>query len=843
MGDRRIAAGRAIEKDRRRSTRAEKDRERTMTQIHVERIQTGAGEQTIFRRGRLEVRWGPGAELMLADITAEGTSVAGGPLVELGPSPGAPGQRVYGLGREPAAAEGQEVHEERVSDAHGPATRLERRFPVAVRPLTVVCALRLYDDLDLVRLDVRVEHGGTEPITIERAFPFVTGAWWGGALSLCGRTGDFAVYKNGWQSWSYAGGLPPGERDPRPHVPTLVAWHSPGGRSPHAPTSGAADVVSEEVALLGYSDLPDTLLAGFANADEWLGQVYLDRGAPALAACALLDGHVLRPGQSVTLPPLLLGIGPARDLLGAYAAVVGRELHARHGEPGEPTPTGWCSWYYYFTRVSEADVLENVAALRAVRATLPLRVVQIDDGYQTAVGDWTSVNERFPSGMAALAARIREAGYRPGLWLAPFTATANSRLAQEHPDWFVHDRDGAPIAAGENWNATLYGLDTSHPDARDWLRSLFRTIVAEWGYDYLKLDFLACGAISGLRHDPGATRARALCDGLALIRETVGDDVFLLGCGCPLLGGVGQLDAMRIGPDGAPYWSPRFKGIPVPLSEGHALPALEGAVRNTLTRAWMDPAWWRNDPDCLLVRRDDSDLTLDEIRAFATAVGLTGGLVLLSDRVAGLPLERLEIASKLLPPLGVRALPLDPFAPGIPERIAATVERAWGRWTLVGLFNRERRARELDVTWRELGLAPGAYHAVEFWSGTYLGAFETGVRLAVGPHGAAALRITPVAPDEPQLLGDTFHIGQGTAEVSEWRFDPERRTAAWQVRLGRQAAGAFIVGVPRGWEVGQLASTAGVVSWRRGARGELVIAAEIRDEAHFTLAFTPEHSA
>jgi alpha-galactosidase len=808
-----------------------------MAEIDVAHTRTSAGEQTILRRGRLEVRWGPDAELVLTDTGPGQTRVAGGPLVELATPLSAPQRRLYGLGREPVEA--HPAPPARVSDAHGPGVLLERRFPVAVQPLVMVYALRLYDELDFLRLDVRLEHTGAEPITVERVFPFVTGVWWGsGALTLCGRTGDFAAYKNGWQSWSYAGGLPPGKRDPRPHFPTLVTWHSPGGHSPRAPASGAADVVSEEVALLGHSDLPDALLAGFMNADVWLGQIYLDRGVGALAACALLDGHVLRPGESVTLPPLLLAIGPQRDLLDSYAAVVGRELRAQRNAHA---PTGWCSWYYYFTRVSEADVLENLAALRAARPLLPIELVQIDDGYQTAVGDWTSVNERFPSGMATLAARIREAGYRPGVWLAPFTATANSRLAQERPDWFVRDPSGIPAAAGENWGATLYGLDTSHPDVRAWLRALFRTIVEEWGFDYLKLDFLACAAIKGLRHDPGVTRARAMRDGLALIRETVGENVFLLGCGCPLLSAVGLVDAMRIGPDSAPHWPPRHKGLPLPLADGHPFPTMEGAIRNTLARAWMDPAWWRNDPDCLLVRHDESELTLDEIRAFATAIGLTGGMALLSDRIAGLPLERLEIVSKLLPPLDTHARPLDAFAWGIPERIAATVERSWGRWTLVGLFNHDRRARELDVTWRELGLAPGAYHAVEFWSGAYLGAFEAGARVRVGPHGAAALRITPVSA-APHLIGSSFHLGQGTAEVSEWRFDAAERTAWWHVRLGRQAAGSFTLSLPQGWRVERAASTASAVSWRRGARGELVGAAEIRDEAHFTLEFKSDAS-
>src|SRR6185437_11076234 len=177
----------------------------------------------------------------------------------------------------------------------------------------------------------------------------------------------------------------------------------------------------------------------------------------------------------------------------------------------------------------QVAIEENLAALQKTHAVAPLDVVQIDDGYQTTVGDWTSLNERFPDGMAHLAERIRSAGYRPGLWLAPFTVAANSRLAQEHPDWLVHDESGKPVFGGKNWGSELYGLDTSHPGAQEWLRDLFSLITRDWGFDYLKLDFLASGAVRGLRYDRRATRASALRKGLALIRETVGDDAFILG--------------------------------------------------------------------------------------------------------------------------------------------------------------------------------------------------------------------------------------------------------------------------------------------------------------------------
>jgi alpha-galactosidase len=789
-----------------------------------ERSETGP--VTIISGRDFEVRWGHDAQLGLRGRQGSDTAIAGGGLFELvDPARGKRWIIGCGLDRDPDDPTP-------VTDVHGSGLRFERSFPLAVQPLVAECDLRLYEGHSFVRLTTKIQHMGEEAIRISRAFPFTTGAWWeGGSFQLGGRADGWSVYKQGWQSWSYAGGLPPGASDPRPQAPTLRTWHHPGGHAPRTPFGATAEVVSEEVALVGYPDEETAFLLGFLNADKWLGQILIDRRSGALAATVLLDDAVIAPGEMLELPPLLLALGPQADLLAMYAQAVGREQHAR--QPAK-TLSGWCSWYYYFTKPSQAAIEENLVALQKSRDLAPLDVVQIDDGYQTAVGDWTSLNERFPNGMAPLAERIRTAGYRPGLWLAPFTVAANSQLAHEHPDWLIHDASGKPTFAGKNWGSELYGLDTSHPGAQVWLHNLFSTVTREWGFDYLKLDFLVAGAIRGRRYDPRVTRAQALRDGLALIRETVGDKAFILGCGCPLLGAVGLVDAMRIGPDTSPHWGPHHRGLPVPGPDGEVAPATGGAVRSALERVWMSPSLWMNDPDCLLLRDRETSLSVDEIRAFATAVGLTGGMALVSDRMATLAPERLDILARLLPPLRERAQPRTYFAYGIPEYVTARVERAWAPWLLAGAFNGERGKRALSLKWSDLGLPNGRYHTVEFWSGSYLGQSEEGVTLTLPRHGAAALAIHRVSA-EPQVIGSTFHIGQGAVELEEVHYDPVAQALSWSARLGRRASGTFILWLPPELRVRGLTSDARLMGWTAGARGEIVVSAEIRSAARFTL--------
>jgi alpha-galactosidase len=196
-------------------------------------------------------------------------------------------------------------------------------------------------------------------------------------------------------------------------------------------------------------------------------------------------------------------------------------------------------------------------ALHSVLADLEgldFDVFQVDDGWQRKVGDW-EINGKFPSGMPALADRIRAAGLKPGLWLAPLLVHEGSQAFADHPDWMLRDEAGAPAPAGWNWGGRLHALDATNPDALAHACDILPTAV-EWGFDYLKLDFLCAGALPGVRSSP-VERHHAHREAVEAFRSAVGDDVVLLACGAPVIPSLGVFDAVRIGPDVA-YFRTRF---------------------------------------------------------------------------------------------------------------------------------------------------------------------------------------------------------------------------------------------------------------------------------------------
>ena len=458
------------------------------------------------------------------------------------------------------------------------------------------------------------------------------------------------MFRNGYQSWSPTGVATFGvDADPSTaaRFEFLQAVHHADQRTVTAPD----ELRSEWVTLLAAGDDPPVLV-GFDGGATHDGTLRLRRaGGRAggdggdrveLWAEAFLGDAVLPAGERRPLHAVVVddgsatgnaaGTGVATALLDRWVARAGRAGRARADAPYQ---VGWCSWYQYFHGVTEDAVRRNLA----LAADWPFDLFQLDDGYQAAIGDWLGPNGDFPSGLPGVAEAVRSSGRRAGVWLAPFLAAPDSDLAAAHPGWLARTADGAhPLRAwwnpewGGGGDGFLYALDTTDPDVLAHLEHLAAALVA-MGFTYLKLDFTFAPAVDGRWHDPTRTPAERVRAGYAAIRRGAGDGTFVLGCGVPLANVVGLVDGCRIGPDVAPCWalSPADEIVAGYLG---IQPATRHAYLNTATRSFMHRRLWLNDPDCLMLRTTDTALAPDAARTWARAVGVSGGMALVSDDLA-----------------------------------------------------------------------------------------------------------------------------------------------------------------------------------------------------------------
>ncbi|MBW6472431.1 MAG: alpha-galactosidase [Anaerolineaceae bacterium] len=305
--------------------------------------------------------------------------------------------------------------------------------------------------------------------------------------------------------------------------------------------------------------------------------------------------------------------------------------------------TGWCSWYNLYASIDQNNILEHLDSTTKIKQKyhLDLNIFQIDDGFTPEMGDWLEVKPQFPLGMKYLMDQIKASGFIPGLWIAPFAVGNRSHLFQDHPDWVIKDRStGKPLVQmqfyGEfRWHKRseeYYILDCTHPQAIQYLKDVFSTWHNDWGCDYFKTDFMFFGSEYGperaVYHTPGLSRIQIWRKTAEVIRESIGDALWV-GCGCPLWASVGLIEAVRIGRDMGVSW------------KGER--AASDLLQDLANRNFGNQILWQTDPDCILLRNKFHHLNEIEIRSLAIYAGMTGGVMMTSDKLDELSSDRINI--------------------------------------------------------------------------------------------------------------------------------------------------------------------------------------------------------
>ena len=358
------------------------------------------------------------------------------------------------------------------------------------------------------------------------------------------------------------------------------------------------------------------------------------------------EGLELAPGAIWDLDEFYVASGDDRGKLLDELCKRIEKNHPRRKGFRAP-PMGWCSWYCFGPNVTLTNILTNLDWI--AKNTPELRYIQIDDGYQPWMGDWLETGKSFGGDIKTALKAIRQKGFEPAIWVAPFVASPESKLFREHPEWFIKDKEGKPLRSDKvgfgGWRlGPWYALDGTHPDAQKFLENTFRIMRRDWGCTYFKLDANYWGTLhKGFFHDPKATRIEAYRRGMEAILRGTGN-AFVLGCNHPLWPSLGLIDGSRSSMDTSRNWG-----------------AIRDIGRQNLLRGWQNGRFWWNDPDCVLLSpgrvMDNSGKTIaqmglpeNEVLFHAATIHATGGMLLSSDDLPTLTPERTAALKKLIPP-------------------------------------------------------------------------------------------------------------------------------------------------------------------------------------------------
>ena len=290
--------------------------------------------------------------------------------------------------------------------------------------------------------------------------------------------------------------------------------------------------------------------------------------------------------------------------------------------PRKNTPKifGYTSWYNYYQNINEEILMRDLNALDR-----QFNLFQIDDGYETKVGDWLSVDaNKFPRGLKPIVDAAHEKGFDAGIWLAPFVAEEKSELFQTRKDLFKRGADGGFVKCGANWSG-FYALDLQNPEALAYIEKCLRHY-ADMGFDFFKLDFLYA---ANLVTDDGTSRSMAAERAYAFLRECLKGKT-ILGCGATVFNCIDKFDYLRVGPD----VSLIFDDVWYMRKMHRERISTTVTLQNTVYRSFFNDRLFGNDPDVFLLRDDNIKLSPAQRRALLTLNALFGNVLMTSDNVA-----------------------------------------------------------------------------------------------------------------------------------------------------------------------------------------------------------------
>lgn len=214
--------------------------------------------------------------------------------------------------------------------------------------------------------------------------------------------------------------------------------------------------------------------------------------------------YIIQPGKSLTEVPcaIITHHGDYFNGLHTYSKLMQREGFSFPEAPKDAFQPEWCAWGYE-RNFNKEQILKSLNEVKK----LGFKWVTIDDGWQNADGDWEPSLDKFPGGekdFISFIDSIHSYGLKVRLWWVPFAAQDSSynvkhfpermneygmkfqsKLALEHPDWFLLDKNGQRVQVSW-WNSYL--LCPALPQVREYYQAYLKKAITKWGIDGFKID-------------------------------------------------------------------------------------------------------------------------------------------------------------------------------------------------------------------------------------------------------------------------------------------------------------------------------------------------------------------
>ena len=361
-----------------------------------------------------------------------------------------------------------------------------KRLEIPARPLGPsgtnlqrVLALEVYDKFPNILLStVEYKNTGASVVTIEKSV--------NQRRRLNARLGDTKAQP--WQMWSFHGASYDwGKDDVVKPTPTLSQPNAMG-----------------EMVKGGYGGGIPVVAFWTRQVGEAVGHVETIPISAAIPAKVGTDGRVnteidyganitLKPGETYSTPRSFVSVfaGDFYEPLRIWSSVLQKEGWELPKPSSEAYNVSWCGWGYE-ADVTPAQMLGTVPKLKE----MGIKWVTLDDRWFDNYGDWNPRADTFPEdSIKKMTDNFHKEGMLAQLWWLPLGAEdgegkyeshkyAVSKIAQEHPEWLILDKNGkhARMTRG------LAVLCPAVPEVRAYYKQLTEKFIRDWGFDGSKLD-------------------------------------------------------------------------------------------------------------------------------------------------------------------------------------------------------------------------------------------------------------------------------------------------------------------------------------------------------------------
>ncbi len=252
--------------------------------------------------------------------------------------------------------------------------------------------------------------------------------------------------------------------------------------------------------------------------------------------------RTVKAGEEVRLTAVSIGRGFCSESVERWR----REWRSFSGRT--PSADRRIAWWDSGEAFNSKELREILVSLRG--AKIPVEWFALSPRYAAEAGDWLTPGEPFRDRMGNATRAISDHHMVPGLRFAPFLVSRRSVLASEHRDWLLTSPGGTPVTvpAYEGSRDGMWVLDITRSDVRSHILNTLSVMRNQWGFRAFLMERVGDAALPGLRNNETLGPGK-LCDMAAeLLREGVGNRVFLAESGIPAQVSAGFWDARFISP-------------------------------------------------------------------------------------------------------------------------------------------------------------------------------------------------------------------------------------------------------------------------------------------------------